>query len=42
MDAAKKRKETNKQKNVKEKRNDAGSWQKLSPLNPGAGETLAG
>lgn len=29
-------------KMLKKKSNDAGSWQKLSSLNPGAGEMLAG
>lgn len=29
-------------KMMKKKSNDAGSWQKISSLNPGAGETLAG
>lgn len=30
------------EKMLKKKRNDAGSWQTLSSLNPGAGEMLAG
>lgn len=38
MDAAKKRRA----KMMKKKSNDAGSWQKLSSLNPRAGEMLAG
>lgn len=40
MDATKKR--SGGKKMMKKKSNAAGSWQKLSSVNPGAGEILAG